>query len=131
MRVMQRGISIILPGKMAEAMELSKQLVAILDRVGFPPFKIYQPYAGGADVMHTIIFEGEWDSFTTMGTRGLRPQRHRVIESSPVRSAGVCVLGVKKLCLIISNSCGAEPSRRYCHAGDRRAIWRSAKPCRG
>ena len=70
MRVMQRGISIILPGKMAEAMELSKQLVAILDRVGFPPFKIYQPYAGGADVMHTLVFEGEWDSFTTLGTLG-------------------------------------------------------------
>ncbi len=68
MKVMQRGIMKILPGKMAEAMELNKKYMAIISRLGMPTtgMRMYRPFTGGGDAMHTIIFEVEWDSLTTL-----------------------------------------------------------------
>jgi len=68
MKVMQRGIMKILPGKMAEAMELNKQYMAIVSRLGLPTtaMRMYCPFTGGGDVMHTVIFEIEWDSLTEL-----------------------------------------------------------------
>jgi len=68
MKVMQRGIMKILPGKMAEAMELLEKYVTIVGRLAeMPrdklPMKTYLPFIGGGDSLHTIIFEVEWDSF--------------------------------------------------------------------
>lgn len=69
MKVMQRGIMKILPGKMPEAMELLEKYMTVVSRlVEMPreklPMKTYRPFIGGGDFMHTIIFEVEWDSFT-------------------------------------------------------------------
>jgi len=71
MKVMQRGIMKVLPGKMAEAMELLGKYMAVVSRlVGVPreklPMKTYRPFIGGGDSLHTIIFEVEWDSFGEM-----------------------------------------------------------------
>jgi len=68
MKVMQRGIMKILPGKMAEAMELNKKYMAIISRLGMPTtgMRMYRPFTGGGDAMHTVIFEVEWDSLTTL-----------------------------------------------------------------
>jgi len=71
MKVMQRGIMKILPGKMTEAMELLEEYMAIVSRLmGMPreklPMKTYRPFIGGGDSLHTIIFEVEWDSFGEM-----------------------------------------------------------------
>lgn len=71
MKVMQRGIMKIMPGKMAEAMELNEKYMAVVSRlVGMPreklPMKSYTPFLGGGDTMHTIIFEVEWNSFGEM-----------------------------------------------------------------
>jgi len=71
MKVMQRGIMKILPGKMAEAMELLGKYMAVVSRlVGVPreklPMKTYRPFIGGGDSLHTIIFEVDWDSFGEM-----------------------------------------------------------------
>ncbi len=59
----------ILPGKMAEAMELNKKWMAMVSRmIGAPfTFRMYRPLFGG-EYMHTIIFEAEWDSLVTMAT---------------------------------------------------------------
>jgi len=62
MKLLQRGIMKVLPGKMAEAMELNKQHMAICSRYGMKPFKMYRPWVGGGDAMHTVVFEIEWDS---------------------------------------------------------------------
>ena len=69
MKVMQRGIMKIVPGKMAEAMALNEKYMAIISRHGMPTtgMRMYRPFFGG-EYMHTIIFEVEWDSFTTMAT---------------------------------------------------------------
>jgi len=68
MKVMQRGIMKILPGKMAEAMELNEKYMAIISRMGMPTtaMRMYRPFTGGGDYMHTVIFEIEWDSLTEM-----------------------------------------------------------------
>ena len=71
MKVMQRGIMKILPGKMAETMELLEKYMAAVSRlVGVPreklAMKTYRPFIGGGDALHTIVFEVEWDSFGEM-----------------------------------------------------------------
>jgi hypothetical protein len=71
MKVMQRGIMKIMPGKMAEAMELLEKYMAVVSRlVGIPreklPMRTYRPFIGGGDSLHTIIFEVDWDSFGEM-----------------------------------------------------------------
>ena len=71
MKVMQRGIMKILPGKMAEAMELLEKYMAVVSRLaGVPqanlPMKTYRPFLGGGDALHTIVFQVEWDSFGEM-----------------------------------------------------------------
>lgn len=70
MKVMQRGIMKVLPGKMMEIMELNKKYMAIVNRLmgEMPTMRMYRPFTGGGDYMHTIIFEREWDSLTTMTT---------------------------------------------------------------
>lgn len=67
MKVLQRGIMRILPGMMAEAMELNKKWMAMVSRlIGAPfSFRMYRPLFGG-EYMHTIVFEAEWDSLATM-----------------------------------------------------------------
>ena len=69
MKVMQRGIMRVLPGKMAEAMELLEKHMAIVSKKEYGPFpamRSYRPFVGGGDTMHTIVFEVEWDSLTEM-----------------------------------------------------------------
>jgi hypothetical protein len=71
MKVMQRGIMRILPGKMVEAMKLLEEYMGIVSRLlGMPreklPMKMYRPFLGGGDNLHTIVFEVEWDSFGEM-----------------------------------------------------------------
>jgi len=71
MKVMQRGVMKIMPGKTAEAMELlGKYMAAVSRLLGVPqeklPMKTYRPFLGGGDSLHTIIFEIEWGSFGEM-----------------------------------------------------------------
>ena len=71
MKVVQRGIMNVLPGKMAEAMELLEKHMAIVSRlVGIPrqklPMRTYRPFLGGGDSLHIVIFEVEWDSLAAM-----------------------------------------------------------------
>jgi hypothetical protein len=70
MKIIQRGIMKVVPGKMSETMKLMEEWKAAMNRLGAPigSMKVYRRLSGGDDVMQTIIFEGEWDSFTTMAT---------------------------------------------------------------
>jgi len=56
------------PGKMAEAMELQEKHMAIVSRLGMPvtAMRMYHPFIGGEEYMHTLIFEVEWDSLAAM-----------------------------------------------------------------
>jgi hypothetical protein len=61
----------ILPGKMAEAMELLEKHMAIVTRLlGIPrerlPMRTYRPFLGGGDSLHTVTVEVEWDTLATM-----------------------------------------------------------------
>ena len=68
MKVMLRAIMKFLPGKMAEGMGLIKEMMATIKKLGiyFPPGRVYTPYIGGGNAMHTIILEVEWDSLSAM-----------------------------------------------------------------
>ena len=70
MKVMQRGIMKVIPGKMAEAMELNQKLMTISGRYGMPTtgMRMYRPFTGGNDAMHTVVFEMEWGSLTELAT---------------------------------------------------------------
>ena len=67
MKIIQRGSMKILPGKMAEAMELMKEYTAAWTRMGMDPKKMmYRRVTGQGDTMNTFIGEYEWDSFAEM-----------------------------------------------------------------
>jgi hypothetical protein len=68
MKVMQRGIMKIAPGKTAEAMALTEKLMALSSRYGMSTAgaRTYRPFTGGGDAMHTVVMEIEWDSLTEM-----------------------------------------------------------------
>lgn len=66
MKVMQRGIMKILPGKMAEAMEAMQEHIAIMTRSGMPQGRLYQRFFGLGDVAHTFAYEFDLDSFAAM-----------------------------------------------------------------
>ncbi len=55
----------IVPGRMAEAMELMEKHTAASMRLGCPSFKSYRPLIGG-EFFHTIVGEAERDSMTAI-----------------------------------------------------------------
>ena len=67
MKIIQRGTMKIVPGRMAEAMELMGKHTAASIRLGCPSFKSYRPLIGG-EFFHTIVGETEWDSMAAMET---------------------------------------------------------------
>jgi len=71
MKLVERDIWKIVPGKMAEAMELEKREAAALKRLGVDiPIKHYLPTAGTLDQKHTIVAESELGSFASIATLG-------------------------------------------------------------
>lgn len=68
MKVMQRGIMRLRPGKMGEAMQLLGKHMAMMARLRGvdTPMRRYAPFLGGGDTLHTMVFEVEWDSATEM-----------------------------------------------------------------
>jgi len=68
MRVVQRGIMKVVPGKMAEAMELMGRHNAAAVHLGSPPMRQYRCISGGGEFFHTIIGEADWDSFAALET---------------------------------------------------------------
>jgi len=65
MKVMVRLITKVLPGKMAECMELEEKYMAIASRVlGMPPLRRYRCFTG--DSVNTIVYEEEYDSLAAM-----------------------------------------------------------------
>ncbi len=64
MKVINRTIFKVLPGKMAKAMELDKKEWDIWGRlVGtLPAITRYRPLTGGGDSLRTVIVYQEWDS---------------------------------------------------------------------
>jgi len=97
MKVMQRGIMRLRPGKMGEAMQLLGKHMAMMSRLRGTdtPMRRYVPFLGGGDSLHTMIFEVEWDSMTEMAAffekamadpemQALMPQWEAVEESHEV-----------------------------------------------
>ena len=63
MKVIQRGTMKVVPGKMAEAMELTKKHMELTTKLGGPTnWKYYRCLSGREEYMHTLIGEAEWDS---------------------------------------------------------------------
>ena len=58
----------IVPGKMAEYMELEKERIVMAKRLGYPPQKRYMMISGPGDRVHTIVYELEWDSLAAIET---------------------------------------------------------------
>ncbi len=62
MKVMQREIMKVLPGKMPEALALIAEHRAIAGRLGSPPWRGYRCIEN----MHTLVFETDWRSLAAM-----------------------------------------------------------------
>jgi len=65
MKIIQRGTMKIVPGKMAEAMELMEKHTAAATRLGCPSMKSYRPLIG-SEFFHTIVGEAEWESMAAL-----------------------------------------------------------------
>lgn len=63
MKIMQRAILKVVPGKSREAIELLKKEEAFRERVGVKPWRMYRCFAGrdGED-MNTFYLDTDWDS---------------------------------------------------------------------
>ena len=66
MKVMLRTTVKIVPGKMAEYMEIEAKSQAMESRCGMPPRRSYSPLTG--DSMHKIIYYMEFDSLAALET---------------------------------------------------------------
>ena len=66
MKIIQRTIMKILPGKIAEATELLEKQAAVASRLGGPRWTCYRRFSGGGDNMHTLVFRADWDSLSVM-----------------------------------------------------------------
>ena len=64
MKVMLRTTVKIVPGKMAEYMEIDKKSEAIASHYGMPTWRRYSPLTG--DSMHTIVYEMELDGLAAL-----------------------------------------------------------------
>ncbi len=83
MKLVERDIWKIIPGKMAEARELEKRELAVLKRLGVDiSVKHYLPMAGTLDQKHTIVAESELGSFDSvvanMGKIGTDPEMQAI-----------------------------------------------------
>jgi hypothetical protein len=71
MKLVERDVWKILPGKMAEALELEKRELAALNRLGVDiSVKHYRPLTGAIDQKHTIVAESELGSFASIAAFG-------------------------------------------------------------
>jgi hypothetical protein len=68
MKTKVRNVIKILPGKMAEGMELIIKWIAITSRVLEKPSRCFRPISGGGDATRTIIWELELDSLAAFET---------------------------------------------------------------
>ena len=66
MKLIQREIFEVIPGKRREAAELLTRLTALEMSVGAPPAKHMRSISSPYERMNTLIFELEWDSFAVM-----------------------------------------------------------------
>ncbi|MFC2069292.1 hypothetical protein ACFLTP_09865 [Chloroflexota bacterium] len=66
MKSIRRGIVKVLPGKMAEAMEIHTRYVTIAEQLGAPPSKSYRSISGRDEDVHTIIYDTEWNSLAEL-----------------------------------------------------------------
>jgi len=64
MKVIMRTTVKVVPGKMAEYMEIDKKAEAISIRAGGPPWKRYGCISG--DSLHTMVYDTEFDSLAAM-----------------------------------------------------------------
>jgi len=67
MKIVMLCTTRIVPGKMAEYMELEKKMFAISNRVGgMPSFRRLNLMSGKGDIQHTVVYLMEFDSFAAM-----------------------------------------------------------------
>ena len=64
MKVMFRTTVRIVPGKMAEYMQLEQKRKVFAQRLGMPAERVYMGLSG--DAAHTITYERDWDSLAAM-----------------------------------------------------------------
>ena len=66
MKVIMRAPVKVVPGRMAEYMELEEKRRAMVARLGYPPEKVYRLISGEGDMFHTLVYEMEWDSLAAL-----------------------------------------------------------------
>ena len=72
MKVIMRAPVKVVPGKMAEYMELEEKRRPMVARLGYPPEKVYRLLSGEGDMFHTLVYEMEWDSLAAVEAHVLK-----------------------------------------------------------
>jgi hypothetical protein len=67
MKVMERHVCEVFPGKWAELLKIEKKFDAVESKYGFPPKKSYQCLSGRYP-LDTFVIEREWESMAAMET---------------------------------------------------------------
>jgi hypothetical protein len=65
MKIMERHVHAVYPGKWDELMKLEKKFDAVEKRYGFPPKRSYQCISG-SQIMGSFVIEREWDSLAAL-----------------------------------------------------------------
>ncbi|HEY56535.1 MAG TPA: hypothetical protein G4N90_03765 [Dehalococcoidia bacterium] len=91
MKVVMMCMMKVLPGEMAEYMELEREMFALSERLGMPPWRRLMKLSGRGDIQHSIVYEMEFanfaalDDFYKMGENpemaALMPRFDPVVES--------------------------------------------------
>jgi hypothetical protein len=66
MKVIMRAPVKVVPGKMAQYMELEEKRRPMATRYGMPPERVYRLISGEGDISHTLVYEYEWDSLAAL-----------------------------------------------------------------
>jgi len=101
MKLIERDVMTVLPGKMAEALELSRKEMEVYNSLGInPPVKRYVPFAGSVDRLHTVITDTDLGSFASIEESMKKAQASPEMQEIFAKWQAICVNHVLELYMV-------------------------------
>jgi len=101
MKLIERDVMRVLPGKMAEAMELSRKETTVYGSLGInSPLKRYIPFTGSVDRLHTIITDTDLGSFASIEATMKKVQASPEMKEILAKWEAICVSHIHELYMV-------------------------------